>query len=348
MKKLFSFILVFTVCLIAAVTTFAGGVSVGQFVAAGTGLTLAVAPTLATQKMVFLRSLKEEYEAIDTWMGSAEDLSTFVEEGQTLVFPEAGADPAVYKNRTTDIDEVEPTETVHKVELDVYDSQNYKLRNIFLHALPFEKVQFYTRKSAKAIVKQEIADTAYAYAPSAAGAKKVIIPTTGTARGGLKALTLTDIITLATACDNAEFPEGRNVVLPSDMWWDIVNNNDILKGQITQMTNDGIINPKIVEYYGFKIHKSLGNKLGIVWNITTAAKSPQGTVIDIANSKVPAALVFCDTQVFRAGGNMEMFYQDKSTNTKGRAFEFGFQHRFKSDFQMSAERYSGLIYMAKA
>ncbi len=349
MKRILSFIVLVTVCLIATVATYASGINPSHVVTAAGGMTLAAAPlTLATQKIVFLRTLKEEYEAIETWMDSAEDLSTFVEEGQTLVFPEAGADPAVYKNRNTDIDEVEPAETVHKVELDVYDSQNYKLRNILLHALPFEKVQFYARKSAKAIVKQEIADAAYAYAPSSAGAKKVIKASTGPTRSGLKSLTLDDIVSLAMDCDAAEFPDGRNIVLPSDMWWDLVNNNAILKGQITQAQNTGVIDPKIVDYYGFKIHKSLGSKLGITWNTTTSAKAPQGTVVDVANGIVPAGLIFCDNQVFKAGGKMEMFYQDKSTNPKGRAFEFGFQHRFKADFQMSAERYSGLIYLAKA
>ena len=93
------------------------------------GVVLAIAP-LATQKAVFLNSLKEEYEQIDTWLSEAEDLSSFVVDGQTIKFPEAGADPAVYKNRTTDVDSVEPTETVYSEDLDVYDSQNYKIRNI--------------------------------------------------------------------------------------------------------------------------------------------------------------------------------------------------------------------------
>jgi hypothetical protein len=312
------------------------------------GVTLAMpAVTLSTQKIVFLTSLKEEYEKIDTWLNEAEDLSTFVESGQTLVFPEAGQDPSVYKNRTTDVDSVEPTETVYKSELDVYDSQNYKIRNIYLHALPFEKIQYYTRKSANAIIKQEIEDAAYSYAPDSAGAKKIVIPTTGALRGGLKMMILDDIVTLARACDNASFPDGRNLVLTSDMWWDLVNNNAILKGQLERSQQNGIIAPHIVEYYGIKIHKTLGNSLGITYDIDGEEKAPQGTAINVAGDIVPAALLFCKNQVYKAGGNMEMFYQEKSSNTSGRAYEFGFQHRFKADFQMSAQRYSGLIYAAK-
>jgi hypothetical protein len=320
----------------------------GAIIPAAGAVSMAAAITLPTQKIIFLTSLKEEYNKIETWLNEAEDLSSWVTDGQTLVFPEAGADPEVYKNRVTDIDNVEPEETVNKSELDVYDSQNYKIRNIHLHALPFEKVQFYTRKSSDAIIRQEVADAAYAFAPEGEGNKKIIIPTTGDVVGGLKSMTVTDIVTLAANCDKYEFPDGRNLVLPSDMWWQLVNSNPILKGQLERQVQNGIINPKVVEYYGIKIHKSLGNKLDIAWDINGAKKAAQGTVLDIENGIVPAALFFCANQVYRAGGKMEMFYQDKSVNTAGRAYEFGFQHRFKADFQMSEQRYSGLIYSNKA
>lgn len=309
------------------------------------GVSLALAP-LATQKAVFLNSLKEEYEKIDTWLANAEDLSAFVVDGQTIKFPEGGADPAVYKNRTTDVDSVEPTETVYSEDLDVYDSQNYKIRNIYLHALPFDKVQFYTRKSADSIVKKEIADAAYAFAPLQAGTKSIVMATTGDAADGFKMLTLADVLTLARTADRMQMPEGnRNLVLPSDWWWDLVNNNEILKGQLKYQQNTGVIDPKIVNYYGINIHKSLGDKLGLGYDTNTSKKAAQGAAI--TGTVCPAALFFCGQEVYRAGGQFEMFYKDKSVNTDGRAYEFGFQHRFKAGHQMSNDRYCGLLYKAK-
>lgn len=309
------------------------------------GVTIAIAP-LATQKAVFLTSLKEEYEKIDTWLSAAEDLSAFVVEGQTIKFPEGGADPAVYKNRTTDVDSVEPTETVYSEDLDVYDSQNYKLRNIWLHALPFNKVQFYTRKSADSIVKKEIADAAYTFAPTQAGTKSIVMATTGDAADGFKMLTLADVLTLARQADRMQMPEGnRNLVLPSDMWWELVNNNEILKGQLKYQQHTGVIEPKMVNYYGINIHKSLGDKLGLGYDTNTSKKAAQGAAI--TGTVCPAALFFCGEEVFRAGGQFEMFYVDKSQNPTGRAYEFGFQHRFKAGHQMSGDRYCGLLYKAK-
>jgi hypothetical protein len=337
--------------LVAALSVF------GELSAVGTLLIAAPPVVLDTQQIVFLRSLKEEYDAIDTWISEAEDLSVFVEDGQTLVFPEAGEAPAVYKNRTTDIDSVEPQETAHKVALDVYDSQNYKLRNIYLHALPFDKVQHYTKKSADAIVKQEVEDAAHTYCPAQSGNKTIVVPTTGVyrskdgtatviTRDGFKILSLEDIVTLARVCDRSGFPgKGRNLVLPSDMWWDLVNNNPILKGQLERVPMNGIILPLVVEYYGFKIHKSEQN-LNVGYDLVQDQKAPQGTVI--TGDVVPAGFMFISSQVFRAGGAFEMFRKVKSQNTDGRAEEFGFQHRFKADHQMSGQRYSALIYLAKA
>ena len=321
------------------------GVMVWGFGCDAMWLVAAPPVVLDTQRMIWLSSLKEEYEKIDTWLSAAQDLSSFAANGQTLIFPEAGAAPAVYKNRITDVDSVEPFETTHEVALDVYDSQNYKIRNIYLHAIPFDKVQYYTKKSADSIVKQEVEDSAHAFCPNAAGNKIVIVGSTGPANGtGLKMLTLNDIVTLARRCDAQSFPtDGRNLVLPSDMWWDLITNNDILKGQLERMQHNGIIKPLVVEYYGFRIHKS-EQALNIGYDTGTDEKAPQGTAI--TGDVVPAGFLFVSNCVFRASGQFLMFKKDLHQNTEGRAHEFGFQHRFKSGFQMSGERYSGLVYQS--
>lgn len=346
MKNIFKILIVLVVAIIGGATLMAGA-PLHDMALAMAKPSLAIAPiVLDTQQIVFLNSLKEEYYAIDTWLNEADDLSSFVEKGQTLIFPEAGDFPTVYKNKTDDVDAVEPTETTNSVALDVYDSQNYRIRNINLHALPFDKVAHYTKKSSDAIVKAEIVDAAHAFAAVSASAKCIVLGTTGPVRDGFKMATIDDVITLARACDNAQFPsEGRNLVLPSDMWWDLVNNNDILKGQLQFQQNTGIIEPKIVQYYGFKIHKSI-QKLNVGYDVIAATKAAQGTVI--TGNVVPAGFMFISSVVFRASGMFDMFRVVKNQNTAGRAEEFGFQHRFKADHQMSGRRYSALFYQAKA
>jgi len=336
-KKIFRLFMIMAAVMGCAVAMFGGHTE---------GVLYAVPVVLDTQKMVWLTSLKEEYEKIDTWISEAEDLSSFVSEGQTLVFPEAGASPNVYVNRTTDVDSVEPTETTNEVALDVYDSQNYKIRNIYMHALSFDKIAYYTKKSADAIVKQEIADAAFAYTPTSAGNKKIVVASTGATRGLYKMLTLNDVINLARQCDAAAFPtDDRNLVLPSDMWWDLVVNNDILKGQMERQTQNGVLKPLIVEYYGFKIHKS-EQPLGLGYDTSTSQKAAQGTAI--TGTVVPCGFLFVKESVFRAGGQFLMFNKDLQQNTEGRAYEFGFQHRFKADYQRDGQKYGGLVYLALA
>src|ERR1035437_5042008 len=308
---------------------------------------LAVGPVvLPTQQIVFIRSLQEEYYKIDSWLNEAQDLSSFAADGQTLVFPEAGAFPVVYKNKTDDVDSVEPTETVYQVALDYYDSQNYKIRNINMHALPYDKIAYYTNKSANAIRLKEINDSAYAFAPTTAGGKRVIIPTTGDTRNGLKMMTLDDVVTLARACDNLLFPEdGRNLVLPSDMWWDLVVNNTILKAQLGYQNQNGIINPTVVNYYGFKIHKASNNSM-VGYDVSLSTNAAQGAVI--TGNIVPAGFMFCSTEVFHACGKFDMYLLNKAINPYGRADEFGFSHRHKADFTKDSQKYSAMIYQAKA
>lgn len=317
----------------------------GQIVEGGEvcGMMLSLTP-LATQKSVFLTSLKEEYDKIDTWLRHAEDLSSFVVEGQTIKFPEGGADPKVYVNRTTDVDSVEPTESVYSEDLDVYDSQNYKIRNIWLHALPFEKIQYYTKKSADSIVKKELADAAYNFAPTQSGSKSIVMGTTGEDDSdGNKKICLADVLNLAKMADKMKMPEGKRVlVLPSDWWWELVGSNEILKAQVQYQQSVGVIEPKMVNYYGIFIEKSMGDSLGLGFDTSTNKKAAQGTTI--TGGVKSAALFYCGQEVYKAGGQMEMFYQDKSTNPAGRAYEIGFQHRFKAGHQMSGDRYTGILY----
>lgn len=339
MERFLGFCSLLILCVISVAVT---GLGLGYL---GGGLLVAAPVVLSTQQIVFMRSLQEEYTKIDTWLQEAQDLSSFVEDGQTLRFPEAGAAPLVYKNRTTDIDSVEPVETTYDVALDYYDSQNYQMRNINMHALPFDKIQFYTKKSADSIRLKEVNDAAYAFAPVDEGGKRIIVPTTGALRTGLKMLTLDDVMALARALDKKQFPElGRNLVLPSDLWWDLVQNNKILEAQLSFQQNTGVINPSVVNYYGFKIHKATDNSL-VAYDLTTSKKAAQGALI--TGDVVPAGFVFVSSEVFRAGGSFEMFFKKKQDNPEGRADVFGFAHRFKADFNKEAQRYSAMIYQAK-
>lgn len=299
---------------------------------------------ITLNREIFIGSLKDAYLEENTWLDNAEDLSQFVDQNQTLKFGEAGANPAVYVNRTTDVDSVEPSETPNAVDLDTYDSQNYKIRNMNLSTLPYNKIEFYTKKSAEAIRLKEALTAAYSFTPTSAGDKKIILPTTGDALEGYKMCRLEDIQKLAEQMDVSKFPKaGRNLVLDPVMWWQLINNNEILKAQMQFQQKVGVIDPSIVNYYGIIIHKYT-HEVG--FNVGTSTKSAMGSAI--GGDVVTLGFAFVKNEVFRASGAFDMAYIPFASNTSGRAYEFGFQHRFKSGFQRANEKYAALIYRAPA
>lgn len=347
MKRKFAFSLVLSLLFSAIIGAFAGPVVgvisfASSLIPKPSGIAM-----MGLQREVWLPSLQEQYEQKRDWMNGLSDLSMFVDANQTLHFAEIGDYPDVYKNRTTDVDAVEPTETPSSVDLDTYDSQNYKIRKIGLYAIPYAKVEAYTRQSAEAIRLKEAKACAYAISPDAAGTKKIVLPTTGTNNGsGYAMLILDDIQKLARAFDQNKFPEpetGRHLVLTTNMWWELVMSNEILKAQIQYQQGVGILDPKLVNYYGFKIYRYDAE---VGYNITTSLKAAEGAVItgDIR----PMSFAYCTREAFMASGVFSLFDKPISQNTSGRAYEFGFQHRFKSGMLRDDLKYTAGIYHADA
>ena len=347
MKRKFAISLILSLLFSAIIGAFAGPVLgvisfASSLIPKPSGIAM-----MGLQREVWLPSLQEQYEQKRDWMSGLTDLSVFVEANQTLHFAEIGDYPSVYKNRTTDVDNVEPTETPSSVDLDTYDSQNYKIRKIGLYAIPYAKVEAYTRQSAEAIRLHEAKTTAYAISPDADSSvgKKIILPTTGANNGsGYAMCTLEDIQKLAKAMDLLKFPEpetGRYLVLTTNMWWELVTSNEILKAQIQYQQGVGILDPKLVNYYGFKIHRYDAE---VGYNTGTTAKAAEGAVITGAIRAMSFA--FCTREAFMASGVFSMFDKPIGTNTTGRAYEFGFQHRFKAGMLRAAQKYTAGLYHA--
>ena len=305
---------------------------------------------MALQREVWLPSLQEKYEQSRDWMNGLSDLSQFVDENQVLHMAEVGEYPTVYKNKADDVDAVEPSETPNDVTLDTYDSQNYKIRKIGLYGIPYAKVEAYTRMSAEAIRLKEATTTAYSISPDAdsASGKKIIIPTTGADNGtGYQSLQLSDVLRLAQTMDVLKYPisqTGRHLVLTSNMWWELVLSNDILKAQIGFHVTPGTIDaPLVVSYYGFQIWRY---DAGVGYDVSATAKAAEGTLI--TGNVVPMSFAFCTREAWKGEGAWSMFDKPIAINTSGRAYEFGFQHRFKAGLFRTLYKYSAGIYAPKA
>jgi hypothetical protein len=311
---------------------------------------------MGLQREVWLPSLQEQYTQRRDWMNALSDLSQFVDDNNILHMAEIGDYPTVYLNRQTDVDSVEPSETPNSVTLDTYDSQNYKIRKIGLYGIPYAKVEAYTRQSATAIRLAEAKACAWALSPDVnlPASKKIIIATTGPDKGsGYLSVSLDDIVKLASACDQNIFPEaetGRHLVLTSNMWWELVNSNDILKAQIGFHQTPGNINimsnnanVDVVDYWGFRIWRYDAQ---VGYDVNASAKAALGTVI--TGTVVPFAFAFFTREAWKGEGAWSMFDRPIQQNVTGRAYEFGFQHRFKAGLFRTAYKYSAGIYSPSA
>ena len=348
MKTKFAFSIILTLLFSAIVGAFAGPLVgaislVSSLIPKPSGILM-----MGLQREVWLPSLQEQYEQKRDWMDGLSDLSMFVDTNQFIHFAEIGDYPSVVKNSNSDITNVEPTDTPSSVSMDTYDSANYKIRKIGLYGIPYGKIEAYTRQSAEAIRLLEAATCAYAISPDVNGnstTKKIILPTTGNNNGsGYAMMTLEDIQKLAKAMDQYKFPEpetGRYLVLTTNMWWELVSSNVILANQIGFRQDVGIIAPQMVNYYGFKIYRY---DAGVGYGITASAKAAFGAVYS-ADIR-PMSFAFCTREAYKASGAFSMFDKPIQQNTTGRAYEFGFQHRFISGMFRAAQKYTAGIYHA--
>ena len=337
--------LLFSLCIATFINPVFGAVSFfGSLIPQQPGMT-----TMALQREVWLPSLQEQYVQNRDWMNGLSDLSQFVDDNQVLHMAEIGDYPTVYKNKTDDVDSVEPTETPKDVSLDTYDSQNYKIRKIGLYGIPYAKVEAYTRQSAMAIRLKEAKTCAYAIAPDVdlQASKKILIPTTGADVGtGYQSLTIADVMNLARIMDVNIFPEketGRHLVLTSNMFWELIMSSDVLKAQIGFQQRPGYQDVNQLEFWGFKIHRY---DALVPYDQDAAAKAAEGTLI--TGNIVPMSFGFCTREAWKGEGAWSMFDRPITTNTTGRAYEFGFQHRFKAGLYRTAQKYSFGIYSPKA
>ena len=308
----------------------------GSLIPKSSGMT-----TMALQREVWLPSLQEQYVQNRDWMNGLSDLSQFVDDNQVLHMAEIGDYPTVYKNSTIDIDSVEPTETPNSITLDTYDSQNYKIRKIGLYGIPYAKVEAYTRQSAMAIRLKEAKTCAYAISPDADDQphKKILIATSGVDLGtGYRSLTIADIMNLAKIMDVNIFPEkesGRHLVLTSNMFWELIMSSDVLKAQIGFQQRPGYQDVTELEFWGFKIHRY---DALVPYDQVAGAKAAEGSLI--AGNIVPLSFGYCTREAWKGEGAWSMFDRPITTNTTGRAYEFGFQHRFKAGMYRTAQKYS--------
>jgi len=176
---------------------------------------------------------------------------------KTVHVPQAGTIPAVQKNRTVLLATIgQRTDTDRTYDLGEYTTDPILIGNTEEIQVVYEKRQSVLKQHIEKIDNRLGKETANAWAGAGlVTASGQIVETTGTATAGImptgatgnrNAVAIEDIANCAKKLDKDEMPmEGRYMLMPSDMYWSMLNDNaELLNSQYMNKGNlpDGVVN----------------------------------------------------------------------------------------------------------
>ena len=265
------------------------------------------------------------------FLGRSRDLSAFVEANK-LHFAEAGADPKVLvDNASFPVGTSQRTDTPKEIVLKTFDTENTVVRNVEEMESSYDKMQSVIRSHRQALYKKCVGFAAHAWAPQSNTASTPVWATDGaTNKFGFKAVSFDMLFDMAAHFQSEDVPADSLVmVLHPYMLADLYKED-------ARQYKDMFATRKLA---GFDWFVSTATAR---YNGTTGAKTAYGA--EAAATDAISALFYCDQEVARAQGDVEMFYTEKSPEQRGDTV--GFQQRFTAAPMRG--KYIGAIYCPKA
>jgi hypothetical protein len=272
---------------------------------------------MGVNKQIWLPIIKEGFYPKTSFLQRSVDMSAFVE-NESINLADAGVDPTVLINNTTyPINSAVRTDANLNLPLDTYDSENTIIRNIEAMQTAYNKMESVARQHKNAILKKFAAKAANAWAPASNAANTPVLVATGGDNGtGLKRLTFEDIMALQKAYNDADWDdEGRCILLSSQHQADLLVADKVLYKSLADLKEG-----KVNRFMGFDFYFS---SVTPMYNKTTGVKKAFGAAA--AGTDAPASIAWLETEVMKADGMYDMFYQLKSPTERGDII--GFQKR---------------------
>ncbi len=281
---------------------------------------------MALQTEVWAADIVEKVFPDDSFMMESVDESLWVK-NKTVHRPNSGAEPEVVVNATSFPMQVD----VRDDEDGTYQIRSYSTKPIFLSDTDAVEVSYNKRAS---ILKQHM-DVLnknlsnwmmYDWAPTTAatiirttGADRAALGTAYGATGTRKKAVIVDIIKLMGLFDDMDLPEdGRNLLLPAQMYADLVNDNWQYLVNL-QATGETVIKDgQLLGLFGFKIRKRGSKNLLTYTNAgTPAPRTPSAATLTSANV---AALAWHKSWVARAKGSVDVYINEADATYQGDVF----------------------------
>lgn len=281
---------------------------------------------MAIQKEIWAADIKEKLFPNSSWLLLSQDDSPF-SDGKKVHRAIAGNVDKSTRNRS-----VVPAPIKRREDVDSeYTLDEFTTDPMLIQDIEEVEVNYNKRQSVLAQHTRQInLDVAnwmqYNWAPTLAstfirtsGANRNAIADANGATGTSKKVTIPDIIAAATLLDDMEVPEdGRNMLLPSAMYNDLMNDN---WQYIVNLQAEGkavLSNGNLMSLFGLRLIKRGKKNLLTYTNAgTPAVRTPDASSLTSANA---GALIWHPDFVTRAKGEVKVFENIDDATLYGSAF----------------------------
>lgn len=251
------------------------------------------------------------------WMQRIMDKNQYVNKNM-INLAEIGVDPEVLINNTTyPIPTSGREDTPLAVALHKYETENTKIPDDELYALPYDKKGSVINQHKVSLEIQIAKHGLHQMAPAADSSTTPIVTTTGNADDyGRKRLTPTDIIKLKDRLDTLEMSEdGRILVLCTRH----VNDLLLVDQSFKDRYNNTETGKLVTQISGFDIYKDIYcPKYDASGNKKAFDAAAAGTDCNLST-------FFHESRVFKAFGEVAMYYSEAKTDTDNRETKVGFR-----------------------
>lgn len=230
---------------------------------------------------------------------------------------EIGADPAVLINNTTyPIAVAQRSDEGIVVALNKYDTENTRITDDELYAIPYDKVGSVVRQHRDTLDERIKAHALHSLCAAGNTGTTPVLETTGADDGtGRRRLTRADLINLQLQLDLLKVQGVRRLVLAP------VHHADLLLEDATlNMPQHDAAQGKVRDdYYGFEVHKYV---YAPTFN-SAGAKKAFGAAA--AGGDRQASVVFLPGKSFVANGTLKFYFKDATTNPEYRESVAGYR-----------------------
>lgn len=258
-----------------------------------------------------LIGMNEDFWLNDWFLAMGVDMSAHVENNEFVNFAYKGAAPNVQKDPIYPLPVVTRTDIPDKVRMGRYATDTTKLPHVDLINLAYDKKDSVLIDHREALINAISTEGMWNVSPFEDTASTPVIETdAGNSAGsdGFKLITGNDITNLRIKVDTA-YPALKNMkwvlVMDPVAFWNLINNDVNLKGQIQNLGKLGEIMVPRVIYYNFEIRCDGRTAFYSAGNQRLAF----GAVI--GGTDRPSATAFIDQKSFAVAiGEPKMFLQE--------------------------------------